>query len=61
MSKATSVQFVLSSFFNFSSSDDTSKNLLLEAQVDYDSYKKEGPLNHVSVSLVLFTSIPLEQ
>ena len=61
MSKGTSVQFVLSSFFNFGSSDDTSKNLLLEAQVDYDSHKKKGPLNHVPVALVLFTSIPLEQ
>ena len=61
MSKATSVQFVLSSFFNCGLSDDTSKNLLLEAQVDFHSHKKEGPLNHVSVALVLFTSIPIEQ
>ena len=43
------------------SSDDTSKKFLLGVQVDSDSHKKEGPLNHVSVALVLFTSIPLEQ
>ena len=51
----------MSSFFNSGSSDDTSKNLLLEVQVDSDSHKKEGPLDHVSVALVLLTSIPLEQ
>ena len=61
MSKHTSVQFFLSSFFNSGLSDDKSKTLLLEAQVDSDSHKKEGPLNHVSVVLVVFTSIPLEQ
>ena len=61
MSKDTSVYFVLSFFFNSGSSDDTSKNLLLEAQVDSDSHKKEGLLNHASVASVLFTSIPLEQ
>ena len=59
MSKDTSVQFFLSSFFNSGSSDDTSKNFVLEVQVDCDSHKKEGQLNHVSVALVLFTSIPL--
>ena len=37
------------------------KNFLLEVQVDSNSHKKEGPLNHVSAVLVLLVSIPLEQ
>ena len=48
-------------FLNSGLSDDTSKNFLLEVQIYSDFYKKEGQLNHVSVALVLFTSIPLEQ
>ena len=54
MSKDTSVYFVLSFFFNSGSSDDTSKNLLVEAQVDSDSHKKEGLLNHVMLLLLRY-------
>ena len=52
---------VWGSFFDSGSLDDTLKIFLLEVLIDSDSQKKEGPLNYVSVALVLYTSVPLEQ
>ena len=52
---------VLGSFFDSGSLDGTLKVFLLEVLIDSDSQKKEGPLNYVSVAVVLYTSVPLEQ
>ena len=52
---------VWGSFFDSGSLDGTLKVFLLEVLIDSDSQKKEGPLNYVSVAVVLYTSVPLEQ
>ena len=52
---------VWGSFFDSGSLDGTLKVFLLEVLIDSDSQKKEGPLNYVSVALVLYTFVPLEQ